>query len=121
MPRPKKKLPPVRVQKDILLEIIASNIRELMNRKWAGQATTETKKIAALSGLSGVGKETIRKILVREQSPRVDNLHSIAMALGTSAAALLQSQTPITKDLPPEDMPRERISAPRGQELLHRR
>lgn len=90
MGRPTKETPRVQTPADIIGAIIADNVVDLLGKCFPGR--TQTDQIEALARRSGVSKETIRRIIKRDVSPRVDNLHQIATALSTTAAALLQSQ-----------------------------
>lgn len=98
MGRPKNQPRPVRTPKDVIGEILAVNIRNLMSEVYRTQEH-ETARIAALASSSGVAKETIRRILARDVSPRVDNVQMLAMALGVTVGELLQPRKQSTEDL----------------------
>lgn len=89
MGRPKKPAAPVRTPKDAIGEILATNVRELMERVYRGE-TNETDRSERLAKASGVSKETIRRILTRDVSPRLDNIQMLAIALGTTTSDLLR-------------------------------
>lgn len=88
MGRPRKPPAPVRTPKDVIGQILAANIRELMEEVYSAESN-ETERSQKLANASGVSKETIRRILGREVSPRLDNIQMIAIALGTDTANLL--------------------------------
>ncbi len=91
MGRPKKERPKVQTPADIIGAIISDNILELLPKCFPAHRH-QTQQIEALAARSGVSKETIRRIIKCDVSPRVDNLHQIATAMSTTAAALLESQ-----------------------------
>ena len=89
MGRPRKAARPVRTPKDVIGEILASNIRRRMAEAYRSQPT-ETAQIEALASATGIAKETIRRILIRDVSPRLDNVQMIAIALGATVAEMLE-------------------------------
>jgi transcriptional regulator with XRE-family HTH domain len=89
MGRPRNQPRPVRTPKDVIGAILASNIRRLMAEVYRSQAN-ETAQIAELARSSGIAKETIRRILARDVSPRIDNVQMLAIALGSTASDLLE-------------------------------
>lgn len=89
MGRPRKQPRPVRTPKDVIGEILASNVRRLMCAVYRDREH-ETAQIEALANSSGISKETIRRILARDVSPRIDNVQMLAIALGATAGDLLQ-------------------------------
>jgi transcriptional regulator with XRE-family HTH domain len=90
--RPKKVVTP----KDIIGKILLDNIAARMKVAFP-KAVTEKAQIEALSSRSGVGKETLRKILKAEQSPKIDTVDKIARAFGSTAAVMLSVDQPAEK------------------------
>ena len=80
--------PPKSTQLTGLQKVLADNIRLRMIGAFPA-ATNESEQMVALAAKSGVAKETIRRTLVGQTSPRLDIVESLARALGVSAATLL--------------------------------
>lgn len=83
--RPQKVVTP----KDIIGQILIDNIEARWYRAFP-LASTHKERLEALAKRSGVGKETLRKMMKGDQSPRIDTVDKVARALGTSCDVLLR-------------------------------
>lgn len=96
MGRPKKPA----TQGDALSGLISENLEARLSIHFPlSKYGTETKQLMALAKRSGVGKETIRRMLRREGYPQVDSLEAVAKALGASAAEFLRPPI-VTEEAP---------------------
>lgn len=90
-------------------------------RSWMALALrkfgSETRQIEVLAKRSGVGKETIRKIIYGAQSARIDNLSSLATGLGRTLVELFSES--IQEPEPARDS--QNADQPTAPGLLQRR
>lgn len=80
--------PPKLPQLTGINKVLSDNIRLRMVGAFPA-ASTDTERIAALAAKAGIAPETIRRIVVGETNPRLDNIEAIAVAFGVTAAVLL--------------------------------
>jgi len=80
-----------------LSALIAEHVEAGLTR-YFGKYRTRTLQIEALATRASVGEETIRRMLVGEGSPSVDNLESVAKAMGADAATFLKPPEDSVKD-----------------------
>lgn len=83
--RPQKAVTP----KDIIGQILIDNVKARWHRAFSA-ASSDKERLEHLARRSGVGKETLRKMMKGEQSPRIDTVDKVARALGTTCDELLR-------------------------------